>query len=222
MKRPNYDYKGFRLSRLNEPRFSHLKLLGGWIFYFSMYFLTEKLIPFEKCHVMHIALDDVIPFNEWFVIPYTFWYVFVFGTLLFYLIKDVGRFRELQTFIIVTQVVAMAVYIIYPSRQDLRPEMFPRENFFTWVLSIIYAFDTPTGVCPSLHVAYSLGIYSVVSKDPYLSRGWKIFVLIAVLAISYATTAVKQHSAIDVLWALPLGLLAEWFVYHRPGRRKTA
>ena len=39
-KTPVVDYRRFRLSKLNEPEFSHLKLLGGWIFYFLMYFIT--------------------------------------------------------------------------------------------------------------------------------------------------------------------------------------
>jgi len=213
MKRPNIDYKGFRLSRLNEPRFSHLKLLGGWIVYFALYFITENLIPAEQCHVMHVPLDDAIPFNEWFVIPYTFWFLLVAGSLLYYILKDAERFRDLQKFIIITQLVAMAVYIIWPSVQNLRPETFPRDNFLTWILSIIYAFDTPTGVCPSLHVGYSLGILSVVTKDPYVPRGWKAVLLLIVITIAYATMAVKQHSAVDVFWALLLGLLAEIIVY---------
>jgi hypothetical protein len=29
MKKPVVDYREFRLSRLNEPRFAHLRLLGG-------------------------------------------------------------------------------------------------------------------------------------------------------------------------------------------------
>ena len=31
MKKPMVDYRQFRLSKLNTPEFSHLKLLGGWI-----------------------------------------------------------------------------------------------------------------------------------------------------------------------------------------------
>ena len=54
MKRPVVDYRDFRLSRLNEPRFSHIKLLGGWIVYFALSFLTENLIPAERCHVIHV------------------------------------------------------------------------------------------------------------------------------------------------------------------------
>lgn len=213
MKRPLYDYSGLRLSRLGEPRFSHLKLILGWVGYFVLYFVTENLIPAERCHPVHCGLDDLIPFCEYFAIAYCFWYALVFGSLLYFLLFDVENFRSLQTYIIITQVVAMACYILWPSRQDLRPEEFLRDNFLTRVMIFIYGFDTSTGVCPSLHVAYSLGILSVWRKDQYASRGWKVFVAVAVFLICISVCFVKQHSAVDVLAALPLGLLAEILVF---------
>ncbi len=84
MKKPVVDYRDFRLSRLNDPRFSHLKLLGGWIVYFVLYFLTENFIPAAKCHTVHCALDDLIPFCEVFVIPYVFWYALIVFSLLYF------------------------------------------------------------------------------------------------------------------------------------------
>lgn len=213
MKRQPVDYSGFSLRRLNEPRFSHAKLLGGWLAYFALYFLTENLIPAEKCHVIHSRLDDLIPFCEYFVIFYTGWFALVVGSLARTFFFDVKSFRKLQTFIMITQLVAMAVYIIYPSRQDLRPDSFERQNFFTWILGIIYSFDTSTGVCPSLHVAYSMGILSVGLKDRSLSGGWKAALTFVVIMICLSVCFVKQHSALDVLWALPVSLLAEVLVY---------
>ena len=213
MKRTLVDYRGFRLSRLTEPRFSHFLLLLSWVGYFLLYYLTENFIPPERCHLMHSRLDDLIPFCEYFLIPYVFWYVFVFGSLLYYLLFDVESFRSMQIFIIITQVVAMFVYIVWPSRQDLRPETFLHDNVLTRLMAFIYSFDTSTGVCPSLHVAYSIGIASVWCKDRFAPKGWKIFVVFAAVIISVATCFVKQHSALDVLAALPLCLLAEWLVY---------
>ena len=207
------DYSGFRFSKLNDPRFSHLKLIAGWIVYFTLYFLTENLIPESSCHVVRCALDDLIPFQEFFVIFCCSWFVLIFGYLLFYLLYDTRRFAQLQSFIMITQFVAMAVYIFWPSVQLLRPEVFPRNNFFTWILSIIYAFDTPTGVTPSLHVAYSLGVVSVCLKDGRASRWWKAFVVVLVVIISLSTAFIKQHSVVDILAALPLGLLAEIIVF---------
>ena len=213
MKRQAYDYRGFSLKKLNESRFSHVKLLGGWIVYFALYFITENLIPAERCHVIHCMLDDRIPFREGFVFFYVGWYLLVAGALAYTLFFHVDGFRKLQIYIMITQGVAMLCYILYPSVQNLRPAVFPRQNLFTALLGLIYAFDTPTGVFPSLHVAYSLGILSVALKDRELSRIGKAGIGLFVLMVCLAVCFVKQHSALDVFAALPVCLLAEILVY---------
>lgn len=213
MRRPVVDYRQLRLSRINEPQFSHLKLLLGWVGYFVLYFLTENLIPVEKCTPVHMWLDDLIPFCEWFLIPYVFWYVLIVFSLGYFLLYDVDSFKRLQTFIIITQVCAMAVYIVFPNRQDLRPAEFPRDNILTYCIGLLYRFDTNTGVCPSLHVAYSIGIASVWIKQKDAARLWKGFVVVAVILICLSTMFIKQHSAVDFFAALPVCLLAEAIVY---------
>lgn len=220
MKTPVVDYRQFRLSKLNDPRFSHLKLLLGWVAYFVMYFLTENLIPAEACHPVHCWLDDVIPFCEAFVIPYVFWYGLIVFSLLYFALYDPERFRRLMTFIIITQVVAMVIYIVYPTRQDLRPAEFVRDNVLTRLMGMIYAFDTSTGVCPSLHVAFSVGIASAWWKKRDIGGGWKwLFAGLAVV-ISISTAFVKQHSVVDILAAIPLCLLAEGITYRDIYRAK--
>ena len=213
MKKQPYDYSGFSLERLNEPRFSHLKLLGGWIVYFALYFITENLIPPERCHPVHCALDDLIPFNEFFVIFYVGWYFLVFGALAYTLFYDVPAFRKLQTFIMITQAVAMLCYILWPSRQDLRPEVFARDNVFTQTMAFIYSFDTSTGVCPSLHVAYSMGVVSTVWKDRLMPKGASAALSFFALMVCAAVCFVKQHSAVDVFAAFPVCLAAELVTY---------
>ena len=220
MKKPVVDYRQFRLSKLNDPQFAHLKLLLGWVVYFLFYFLTENFIPVENCHVIHSALDDRIPFNEFFFIPYCFWYLLIVISLVYFALYDVENFKNLQIFIIITQVVAMTVYILYPSVQNLRPTEFARENFFTWLAGIIYTLDTPTGVCPSLHVAYSLGIGSCWLKEKSASKLWKGFVVFSVILISLSTAVVKQHSVVDIAAALPVGLLAEILVFGKYWKNK--
>lgn len=213
MKKPVVDYRKFRLSRLNEPQFSHLKLLLGWVGYFILYFLTENLIPAENCTPVHTFLDDLIPFHEAFIISYTFWYLLIVISLLYFLLYNVDSFKKLQTYIIITQVCAMAVYILFPTRQDLRPEVFPRDNFLTDCVALLYRMDTNTGVCPSLHVAYSMGIASVWTKEKGVSVWWKAFVVVAVILICLSTMFIKQHSAVDFFAALPICLLAEMILY---------
>ena len=218
MRKPVVDYRKFRLHKLNDPQFSHLWLLLSWVGYFAFYFLTENLIPAENCRPVHCFLDDIIPFCEVFIIPYVFWYALIVISLGWFLLYDVESFKKLQTYIIITQIVAMACYLLIPTRQDLRPEVFPRENVFTGIVAALYAFDTSTGVCPSLHVAYSLGIASVWLRQKEASKGWKAFVVIAVILICLSTMFIKQHSAVDVLAAIPVGLLAEFLLYGRKRR----
>ena len=103
--------------------------------------------------------------------------------------------------------------MIYPSRQDLRPTEFERQNFLTALMQFIYSFDTSTGVCPSLHVGYSLGILSVALKDRELGAGWKAALGFVVLMICLAVCFVKQHSVLDVFWALPMCLVAECLTF---------
>ena len=213
MKKPVVDYREFRLSRLNEPRFAHLRLLGGWVVYLVLYFITENLIPVERCHVIHCALDDMIPFNEGFLVFYCYWYFLLAGSLLYFLLYDVLSFKRLQIYIMITQAVAMATYIIYPSVQLLRPDTFARDNLLTRLAAFIYAFDTPTGVCPSLHVGYSLGIASVWCHRRGSSLAWKCLMIFSAVAISLSTAFVKQHSVVDIFAALPVGLLAEYLVF---------
>lgn len=209
MRKPMVDYRRFRLSRLNTPEFSHLKLLLTWLIYFALYFLTENLIPAEKCHPIHIGLDDMIPFNEWFLIPYVFWYGLIVFSILWFLAYDVDSFRRMQIYIFTTQMIAMTVYILYPSRQDLRPAFFENDNLLTKAIGFLYRFDTNTGVLPSLHVAYSMGIMSAWLRRKSTPIFGKAFVVFAVIMICLSTMFIKQHSAADFFAALPVCVVAE-------------
>lgn len=135
------------------------------------------------------------------------------GSLLYFALYNIDSFRRLQIFLTITQLVAMAIYILYPNRQDLRPESFANDNLFTRGLGLLYRFDTNSNVCPSLHAAYSLGIASVWSKEKGVSPWVKGGIWVFALLVCASTTLVKQHSAVDVFLAVPVCLLAEGIVY---------
>lgn len=220
MKRTKYDYSGFSLSKLRDPRFSHFLLLLGWVVYFLCYFLTENLIPVEKCHPIHCAIDDIIPFCEWFVIPYVGWYFLIVASLLWFAFYNVENFKRLQIFIIVTQALAVIIYIVYPSRQDLRPEVFANDNLLTKLVGFLYSFDTNTGVFPSLHCAYSIGIASVWLKEKNVSVLFKMFIVVFVIVICLSTMFIKQHSALDFFAAIPVCIVAEYIACRDCYKRK--
>ena len=214
MKAPAIDYRKLRLNNINTPEYRHLFLLLGWIGYFILYLLTENLIPAESCYPVHCWLDDVVPFCEWFIIPYVSWYLLIIGSLAYFLLYSVDSFKKLQTYIIITQIIAMAVYVIFPTRQDLRPTVM-YANPLTWIVNLIYSVDTNTGVCPSLHVGYSLGIASTWLREKSVPKWLRVLIAVWCGVICISVAFVKQHSVVDIFAAIPMCMFAEWFVFSR-------
>ena len=209
MKKPIVDYRGFSLRKLNDPHFSHLKLLLGWVVYFIFYFSLEYFIPNNSGTAIYCTLDYKIPFLEVFIIPYVTWYALIVFSLLYFMFYNVENFIRLQKFIIVTQAVAIIVYIVFPNFQPLRPEVYPRDNFLTDMVASLQAFDTNSNVCPSLHVAYSIGMASIWLKEKTATWPAKTAVVIFCILVCLSTVFIKQHSVIDGLAAIPVCALAE-------------
>ena len=141
-----------------------------------------------------------------------------FPSLGYFALYDIESFKALSKFIITTQIIAMAVYIIYPSVQLLRPEVFPRDNIFTRLIAIIYAFDTNTNVCPSLHVGYSVGIAIVWLKKKDASVAMRAFITVFCVLVCLSTAFIKQHSVLDAFAAIPMCTVAYFIAFARSSK----
>ena len=76
------------------------------------------------------------------------------------------------------------------------------------------------GYCPSLHVAYSIGIAVVWCRRKETLNGQRILIWLLVVMISLSTCFVKQHSFVDVVAAVPLGFLGDFLLYGKVGERR--
>ena len=112
---PAVDYRAFRLRKINDDAYRHLKLLLYWPVYGLLFLYVERFYPVASYHVMHCALDDWIPFNEWFLIPYLFWFVFLVGMHIYTLLYDPEAFRRMMHFIILTYSAAILAYLVWPT-----------------------------------------------------------------------------------------------------------
>lgn len=222
------DYRKLRPNNLTSPQFRHLFLLLFWPVFGILFALVEKDVFHPTYTPIWCPLDDVIPFCEWFMIPYMFWFVFLVGMHLYLLLFDIPAFRRFQYFVYVTYGVTMLVYILYPTSQELRPPEFARDNFLTRFIESFYAFDTNTNVCPSLHVAGSMAVgFAAWDTKRFQTPLWRTLFMGMALLISISTVFVKQHSILDVFWAMVLCVLAYIVVYKIPwdklrGRKKVS
>lgn len=217
------DYRGFRFSKLNTPEYSHLLYLLFWPIYGLMFLTVERLWIRESYFPISCPLDAYIPFCEFFLIPYMFWFVFLVGIHVYTLFYDVDSFKKLMQFIILTYSAAVVIYMIFPNCQELRPESFARDNMFTRFMAGFYQFDTNTNVCPSIHVIGSVAVMVCAWHSKHFSTPlWRTLFTITAVLISISTVFLKQHSIIDVAAALPICLIAYLLVYRRGGRRSAA
>ena len=131
MIKPSVDYRQFRFSRLNTPEFSHVWLLLYWPIFGLGFSYVERFYPVAHYIEMHCALDDLIPFNEWFLIPYMFWFVYLIGAVAYTFFFDVPGFRRMMRFVMITYSVTLIIYFLFPTCQMLRPEVFPRAVSYT-------------------------------------------------------------------------------------------
>lgn len=207
------------VQKLSAPEYRHLKLLLFWPIYGVAFLLLERGLSLEY-HTVSCALDDKIPFCEYFLIPYYFWFVFLIGMLVYTLFRDPECFRKYMIFIIITYSVTCLIYLIYPTAQELRPEQFARKNIFTDIVSFLYVFDTNTNVCPSLHVIGSLAVLFASWHTPkFQTAGWRCFFWICTILISVSTVFLKQHSVIDIAAAIPLCIVAYPFAFSKRKQR---
>lgn len=213
MKKPTVDYSGFRLSRLTQPKFRHLLLLLSWIPHTVMYFLTGRIFPKEAYTPVHCALDDMIPFQEAFIIPYVTWYALIAFTLLYFMLYDKDSFIGFHKYLIATEVLVISIYLIYPTQVDFQPTVFPRDNFWTDCVKFLYMIDENTNACPSLHVAFSFAIVSSWLKRRQSRLITKLTIVFFVVLVCLSTVFTKQHSVLDFVWAIPVCMIAEIFAF---------
>lgn len=180
--------------------------------------LQARQVPVRT---VHFAFDYRIPFCEYFIIPYCAWYFLLIGVGLYTLLKDKTSFIKYMLFMIIGYTACMLVYWVYPIAQDLRPPVFPRDNFCSRLVGLIYSMDPPFNILPSMHVVGSFMCAAAVANCPTVKRtGSKVLVSLLAVVISISTVFVKQHSVLDTAAAFALSIIIFFILYAPWGKAK--
>lgn len=170
-------------------------------------------------HIIHNPIDDLIPFCEYFIIPYYFWFIYIFTVTCYFVL--IHRQPEDCRRLLITLCFGMTAFLLvsyfYPNGLELRPDQFTRDNIFTDLVTLLYKTDTATNVLPSIHVYNTLCLYVAVNKCEKLKthRWLRLANLIISISIILSTMFLKQHSVIDVLTAMLLYLTIYILVYKK-------
>lgn len=186
-------------------------LAGLYLFVFLFgFFLLEVFVP-EPKFMIHCALDDWIPFNEWFVIPYFLWYGWVPVFLIFFMLKERESYLRLCFIMFGGATICLIIYALWPNGLDLRREILS-ENLCADIIRFIRSVDSPNNVCPSIHVSSTVSIHMVICRSETFGSCRRIRGLswAVTLAICISTMFIKQHSAVDVFWGILLSIVLAW------------
>ncbi len=215
---PVVNYLELRPKNLFSEKFRHLLLLIWWPIYGILFGLTDSDVFTEVNEYVPVecALDSIIPFSEIFVFPYMFWFAYLVLMHVYNLFYDIQGFKQLMWFVMITYTVTLVIYWIFPTKQELRPDTFARDNFLVDFMKDFYAYDTPRNVCPSIHVLGAVAVGAAGWNSTRLrSVWWKIAFVVTTVLICLSTVFLKQHSVVDVIAAIPLCVIAYIICYRK-------
>lgn len=199
-------------------KYNGLKYL---LYFFIAYMIGFMLLENHHSSRMIITdtwIDQYIPFNEYFVIPYILWFVFmVLGFAYFVFIDQVG-IKRTYFYLFLGMSLSLLIYALIPTGQNLRVQLY-NENIFQCLVSFIYSVDSSTNVCPSIHVYNSVMMCVSLLKSQRIKQYSWLCVAIVVLTvlICLSTVMIKQHAFMDIVWALILAMVIYYI-----GKRKYA
>jgi membrane-associated phospholipid phosphatase len=195
-------------------KYGHIWVLSYALIYLPWFHYLEVNVKGDYT-VMHVTLDDLIPFNEYFVVPYVLWFVYMFVAFWYFFFASRQEFYRMCTFLIAGMTISLLICTFFPNGTDLRVEVDPQKNVFCWLVHFIHQADTATNVFPSIHAYNSIGVHSAVMNSQSLKNKPIVrrvsFLLMMMICLS--TVFLKQHSVVDVLGATILGLFMYSLVY---------
>ena len=203
---------------------------GTWIVVYMLFYLLGFTIVehagHRHYHLIHSVIDDMIPFCEYFIIPYYLWFAFVAVGICWFVFfcKSRREYYQMASVLAIGMTIFLVVSCVFPNMQDLRPAVFERQNIFTKMAEALYAADTPTNILPSIHVFNSLALFFALNSSEQLRRYRAVRAGAGILAvlIILSTMFLKQHSVVDVSLGVLMAVTVQKFCeFIFQGERET-
>ncbi len=206
---------GKKIHRIYEE-YKHLLLLLYFPIYLLWFAYVEKTVT-THFHVIHMEIDDYIPFCEYFIVPYLLWFAYIAVVVIYMAIKDKTDFKKMCAFLYTGMTIFLIVSTVFPNGHFLRPASFERDTIFTQLCAALYKTDTATNLFPSIHVYNSLGVhFAIIYNEKLRKNKWICNTsVILMVSIVLSTVFLKQHSVFDLITGLLLAFIMQQIVYVR-------
>ena len=195
-------------------RYKHAWVFLYGLIYIPWFMYLERHVT-TFYYVINSPLDNRIPFIEYFIIPYFFWFPFMCFGVMYYFFKSREKFYSLAKYLTVGMTIFLIICTVFPNGLQLRPTIFVDDNTFIDMVRALYKVDTPTNVLPSIHVYNTLVLAVVIMRDKEFKhpKMVKSLTLVVSVLIILSTMFLKQHSITDVVAAFTMAAILYPFVF---------
>ena len=157
---------------------------------------TRPILPYLTLHILSGPVDALIPFSPPWIIVYllSFPYWGVMGLWIFS--EEKAYAYRIAASYALALLISFGFFLIWPGTME-RPEV-TGGGLFNALVRWVYSIDSPTNLCPSLHVMLSYYCFRGALGSRRIPGWYKAFAGVFCALVCCSVLLVKQHALIDV------------------------
>ena len=194
-----------------------IRILGvplyAWICFCAMlalqmtvFYATRIPLAHMTLRDMTIPLDHQIPFIPGWVTVYFAAYLSWLVSALWILSEGKIHGYRFACAYMLSLLISAVVFLAYPGTME-RPQLVGEGLLMDW-MRFLYRVDSPTNLCPSLHVLISYFCWRGTMGCRRIPRWYRWFNFVFLILVCLSILFVKQHALVDIPAAILIGELA--------------
>ena len=182
------------------PRYVWICFAYFWVIDVLVFYGTRPILKYLPAHDLTTPLDQLIPVLPAWVTVYLAAFVTWFVVIPWIMAESKRHAYRLCGVYTIIMIVTLICFLAYPVTIQ-RPEITESGLFNDW-LRLVYRFDEPTDLCPSLHVVLNYVCWRCTMDCKKIPKWVQWFNLVFLILVCFSILFVKQHFVIDVFVAL--------------------
>ena len=178
------------------PLYAVLCFAYFWAIDLLVFYGTRPILPYLPTHSLSTPLDEKIPVLPAWVTIYFLSFVSWAVTVFWIMMESKRHAYRLCGVYTIIMIVSTVCFLAYPVTIE-RPEITGSGLFNEW-MRFLYRVDSPTNLCPSLHVVISYLCWRCTLDCKKIPKWYQWFNLIFLILVCFTILFVKQHFIADI------------------------
>lgn len=168
-----------------------------------VFYATRVFLPYLTLHDMSLPLDGRIPFVPQWVTVYFLAFASWLVSAVWILSESKLHGYRFTCGYLLALLISAVIFLACPATMA-RPELEGSGFFMDW-MRFLYRVDSPTNLCPSLHVLISYFCWRGAIGCQKIPRWYQWFNFAFLILVCCSTLLVKQHVVVDIPAAVIVG-----------------